>query len=71
MIERLSILIGRVATLRLEDLKREEGQTTVEYSVVLVLVIAMAVAAFAALNGSITSFMSTIGTKLSAAASAV
>lgn len=71
MIERLSILIGRVATLRLEDLKREEGQTTVEYAVVLVLVIAMAVAAFAALNGSITTFMSAIGTKLSSAASAV
>ena len=64
MLDRLSVLIGRVATLRLEDLKREDGQTTVEYAVVLVLVILLAVAVFTALQGSVSAAMSQIGTKI-------
>jgi Flp pilus assembly pilin Flp len=71
MFERTSLLVGRIAMFRLEDLKREEGQTTVEYSVVLVLVIALAVAAFAALTGSMSTFMSAVGDKISAAATAI
>jgi hypothetical protein len=49
MIDRLSVLVGRLATLNLEDLKREDGQTTVEYAVVLVLVILLATAVFTVL----------------------
>ena len=66
MLDRLSVLIGRVATLRLEDLKREDGQTTVEYAVVLVLVILLAVAVFTALQGSVSQAMSQIGAKITA-----
>ena len=41
MYQRLSVFIGRAFSLRLEDLKREEGQTTVEYAIVLALVLAI------------------------------
>jgi len=64
MIERLSLLIGRVATLSRDDLKREDGQTTVEYAVVLVLVVLMATAVFAALSTSVSGVMSAIGDKI-------
>lgn len=64
MIDRFSILIGRVATLSLEDLRREDGQTTVEYAVVLVLVIIMATAVFATLSTAVGSFMSSIGSTI-------
>ena len=65
MIERLSLMIGRVAALSLEDLRREDGQTTVEYAIVLVLVIIMATAAFTALGVSVDGAMTAIGTKIS------
>jgi Flp pilus assembly pilin Flp len=68
MLDRLSILVGRAMAFRLEDLKGDEGQTTVEYAVVLVLVIAMAIAAFAALSTGVSDFMSTIKDKLDAVA---
>jgi Flp pilus assembly pilin Flp len=64
MLDRLSVLVGRVATLSLEDLKREDGQTTVEYAVVLVLVILLATAVFAALNTSVSGAMANIGSKI-------
>jgi Flp pilus assembly pilin Flp len=71
MLDRFSILIGRIAAFSLEDLKREDGQTTVEYAVVLVLVIAMAIAAFAALTSGVSSFMTSIGNQISGAASGI
>ena len=61
MYQRLSVFIGRAFSLRLEDLKREEGQTTVEYAIVLALVIAMAVAAFAILSTAVSDFMTKVG----------
>jgi len=71
MLDRFSILIGRIAAFSLEDLKREEGQTTVEYAVVATLVIAMAIAAFALLNTAVGTFMTSIGTQLSGAAAGI
>jgi Flp pilus assembly pilin Flp len=68
MLDRFSVLIGRAATLNLGDLKREEGQTTVEYAVVITLVIAMAVVAFTALSTAVSNFMSSIATQLTDAA---
>jgi Flp pilus assembly pilin Flp len=64
MIDRLSVLIGRAATLSLEDLKREDGQTTVEYAVVLVLVILLATAVFTVLKGSVSTAMTAIGDQI-------
>jgi Flp pilus assembly pilin Flp len=71
MLDRFSILMSRIATLSLEDLKREEGQTTVEYAVVITLVIAMATIAFAALSGAVQTFMGSIATQLSGAAAGI
>ena len=71
MLDRFSILISRIATVSLEDLKREEGQTTVEYAVVITLVIAMAILAFAALSTAVQDFMGTIATQLSGAAAKI
>lgn len=64
MIERLSLLIGRVATLSLADLKREHGQTTVEYAVVVTLVIVMAGIAFGVLDGAVQGFIKDLSTYL-------
>lgn len=64
MIERLSLLIGRVATLSLDDLKREDGQTTVEYAVVLVLVVLMAIAVFGVLSTGVQSVMTSIANQI-------
>jgi Flp pilus assembly pilin Flp len=64
MVERFSMLLSRVYTLSLEDLKNDEGQTTVEYAVVLVLVVVMAIAVFAVLQGGLTTVMNTITSKI-------
>jgi Flp pilus assembly pilin Flp len=64
MVERFSQLLSRVYTLSLEDLKNDEGQTTVEYAVVLVLVVVMAIAVFAVLQGGLTTVMNTITSKI-------
>jgi Flp pilus assembly pilin Flp len=71
MLDRFSVLIGRIATVSLEDLRREEGQTTVEYAVVITLVIAMAILAFAALSTAVQNFMAGIATQLSGAAAQI
>jgi Flp pilus assembly pilin Flp len=64
MIDRLSMRAIQALTLRLENLTRDEGQTTVEYAVVVVLVVLLAVAAFALLHGAIITFMQTLVTDL-------
>ena len=66
MMERISLLLGRVARLSLDDLKREDGQTTVEYAVVLVLVILLATAVFTVLEGSVSKAMTAIGSQITA-----
>jgi Flp pilus assembly pilin Flp len=60
MIERFSLLLGHIATLSQADAKAEDGQTTVEYAVVLVLVVIMAIAVFATLQGGVSSVMTSI-----------
>lgn len=67
MIDRLSMVVGRMLTFRFEDLRSDEGQTTVEYAVVLVLVIALAIAAFGFLSTGVSAFMGEIQGKLEAA----
>jgi Flp pilus assembly pilin Flp len=65
MVERFQHLLSRVFTLSLDDLKSDEGQTTVEYAVVLVLVVIMAIAVFAVLQGGVSNVMTSITSKLS------
>jgi Flp pilus assembly pilin Flp len=64
MVERFQHLLSRVYTLSLEDLKGEEGQTTVEYAVVLVLVVLMATTVFVVLSGGVSQVMTSITNKL-------
>ena len=64
MLDRVRILLGGALLFRLEDLKREEGQTTVEYAVIVALVIALAVAAFAVLSPVVQSFMVKVGSAI-------
>jgi Flp pilus assembly pilin Flp len=66
MVERFQHLLGRVFTLSLDDLKNDEGQTTVEYAVVLVLVVVMAITVFGVLSGGVSGVMTSITSKLSA-----
>jgi Flp pilus assembly pilin Flp len=65
MYERIGLLLARAYT-RAQDLEREDGQTTVEYAIIVALVIVMAIAAFAVLQTQVTDFMSKIGSKISA-----
>jgi Flp pilus assembly pilin Flp len=64
MVERFQHLLSRVYTLSLEDLKGDEGQTTVEYAVVLVLVVLMATTVFVVLSGGVSQVMTSITNKL-------
>ena len=65
MLDRFSLLLARAQTLSLNDLRREDGQTTVEYAIVVALVIAMAVTVFGVLTGSVSTFMTSVGTYIS------
>ncbi len=56
----ISLVMGRIAAL--ED---EHGQTTVEYAIILALVIALAVGAFAVLDPSVNTFMGKVGQAIS------
>jgi Flp pilus assembly pilin Flp len=60
MVDRLRFLVAGLVG-RLEDLKREEGQTTPEWAIVVALVIALAVAAFAVLGPVMSNVMTQIG----------
>jgi Flp pilus assembly pilin Flp len=64
MFERMQIAIGRLLTVRVEDLRRENGQGAVEYALVVLGVAAIIAAAVAGFTNEITSFMKAAGTKL-------
>jgi Flp pilus assembly pilin Flp len=64
MVERIQHLVSRVYTLSLEDLSGDEGQTTVEYAVVLVLVVLMATTVFLVLSNGVSGVMTSITSKL-------
>lgn len=64
MLHRFQALLARAATL---DLRREDGQTTVEYAIVLALVVAMAVAVFATLSTAVGNFMTSVGNSITGA----
>ena len=64
MLNRIQHFLSRAYTFRLDDLRTEDGQTTVEYAVVLALVILLAVAAFIVLSSSVNSYMTTVGNQI-------
>jgi Flp pilus assembly pilin Flp len=64
MLERISLAMGRLLTVRLDDLRREDGQGAVEYALVVLGVAAIIAAAVAGFTTEITEFMKAAGTKL-------
>ena len=54
MLERISLMVGRVYALDRDALKREDGQTVVEYGLVLAFVAVALAAVLIVLKGGIT-----------------
>jgi len=64
MYGRVSLLAGRLLTLRLSDLQREEGQGVTEYGIVLAFVAVALLAILILLKGHITTFINKVGADL-------
>jgi Flp pilus assembly pilin Flp len=60
MYERFTLMVGRILTLDLEDLKREDGQAVTEYGLVLAFVAVALVAVLVTLKGGISTFIGKI-----------
>ena len=65
MYDHLYVLAGRLRAFRRGDLKREEGQGVTEYGLALAFVIIVLATVLVALGGSISTFISQIGSDLS------
>ncbi len=66
MYERFTLMLGRALTLRVSDLKRQEGQAVTEYGLVLAFVAIALLAIVLTLKGYIGTFMKAVGDDLSA-----
>ena len=66
MYDRFSIVLGRVLTLSLTDLKRQEGQGTTEYAMVIGFVVVTLTLTLGLLGTSITAFLGRVAGKLNA-----
>ena len=64
MFERISLMLGRVLTLSVEDLKREEGQGTTEYAMVIGFVVVGLTVGLALLGPAINTFLGEVATKI-------
>ena len=64
MYDRMSIALGRVLTMRLTDLKRQEGQGATEYALVIGFVVVTLGIGLATLGGGITAFLGRVKVKL-------
>lgn len=63
--KRASLYVGRMLTLRLDDLAREEGQGVTEYGLAVAFVAIALGAVLFVLSGAISGFLSTVGDDLS------
>jgi Flp pilus assembly pilin Flp len=57
MFDRMQLLLGRVLTVSREDLKREEGQGTTEYAMVIGFVVVTLTISLGLLGGAIEAFL--------------
>jgi len=62
--ERIQLFVGRLMTVKLADLKGEEGQCVTEYGIVLAFVAVALAAVLVALGTGITDFINKIVTDL-------
>jgi Flp pilus assembly pilin Flp len=61
MFERISLMLGRLMTVSLADLKREEGQGATEYAMVIAFVIVGLTITLGVLGTSIQNFLKEVG----------
>jgi len=66
MYDRFTLMLGRVLTFDLEDLKREDGQAVTEYGLVLAFVAVALAAILIILKGGIKTFIDAVNTAISA-----
>ena len=64
MFERISLTLGRLMTVSLADLKREDGQGATEYAMVIGFVIVGLTIMLATLGGSIEAFLGRVAAEL-------
>ena len=64
MYERMSLKLARLMALRVEDLKREDGQGATEYALVIGFVVVSLGIGLAALGLGITDFLGRVGDAL-------
>jgi Flp pilus assembly pilin Flp len=64
MYERISLMLGRVLTARLAELKREEGQGATEYAIVLAFLIVGLGVTIGVLGVGIGNFLSDVADRL-------
>jgi Flp pilus assembly pilin Flp len=64
MFERFSLMIGRALTFDLESLRREDGQTVVEYGLVLAFVAIALVTILGVLSGGINTFITAVNNQI-------
>lgn len=64
MYERTQLMLGRLMTIRLADLKREEGQGATEYAMVIGFVIVGLTITLGVLGTSIEDFLGRVATKI-------
>ena len=64
MFDRFQVAAGRLLTVTGGDLRRERGQSAVEYALVVLGVAVVIAAAVGGLTNEITGFMTSAGTKL-------
>jgi Flp pilus assembly pilin Flp len=66
MYERFSLMLGRMLTVSLDDLKRQEGQGTTEYAMVIGFVVVTLTITLGLLGKGITDFLGRVALKLDA-----
>ena len=64
MYQRLSLFVGKLMTLEVSDLRREDGQGVTEYTLVLAFVAVALAAVLIVLKGGITTFINAVNTKI-------
>ena len=64
LIEQVNVALGRVMTLRVEDLKRQEGQGATEYGLVIAFVVLSIALTIGLLGSAITAFLGRVAGKL-------
>jgi Flp pilus assembly pilin Flp len=64
LIEQVNVALGRVMTLNLDDLKRQEGQGATEYGLVIAFVVLSIALTIGLMGTAITGFLGRVAGKL-------